>query len=159
MILNLRQRHRVTFCALGLFLPVAFAAGVAARRTVPEITSAPSVLDLRSGLPGRLIRTESDLWPGKAIMTILRAKPSGSLTVEFMFKELPGPDVLVYWVAGESSPRKRLPDNAQLLGQLSNQTELPLAEKPGVGRFVLYSLADHEIVATSKPLNVSPVPR
>jgi hypothetical protein len=157
MILALRKRHRVIFCTMTVLLPVAFAAGLSGRRTVPVAASTPSVLHSGSRSPGRVIRTESDLWPGKRILTILRAKPAGSLTVEFMFKELAGPDVLVYWVAGWSLPGERLPDNAQLLGQLSNQIELTLPEKPEVGRFVLYSLADQEIVARSKPLNVPPV--
>jgi hypothetical protein len=72
-----------------------------------------------------------------------------------MFEDLVGPDVLVYWVPSEGISGETIPGNAQLLGPLSSQEALSLPEKPGrIGRFVLYSLANHEIVATSKPVNV-----
>jgi hypothetical protein len=77
------------------------------------------------------------------------------LTAEFTFQDSAGPDVLVYWLPSESVSGGALPENAQLLGPLLHQAALSLPEKPGrIGRFVLYSLANHEIVATSTPLNV-----
>ena len=72
-----------------------------------------------------------------------------------MFRDLAKPDVLVYWAAGKETAVEGLPDNARLLGALSNHAPLPIpADVRGeAGRFVLYSLADHEVVATSKALS------
>jgi hypothetical protein len=110
-------------------------------------------------LRGRVILTEHDLWPGKRIVTILRTTVADSLTAEFLFQDLAGPDVWVYWVPSERFSGGALPGNAQLLEPLSSQATLSLPKKPGeIGRFVLYSVANHEIVATSKPLNVPPHP-
>jgi hypothetical protein len=68
-----------------------------------------------------------------------------------MFQDLAKPDVLVYWAAGKESAVEGLPDNARLLGALSILTPLSI---PGdvrgeTGRLMLYSLADHEVVAAS----------
>jgi hypothetical protein len=51
-----------------------------------------------------------------------------------------------------------LPDVARLLGPVSNRAGLRLPDDPGdMGLLILYSLANHEIVATSKPLNLRPL--
>jgi hypothetical protein len=73
-----------------------------------------------------------------------------------MFQDLAKPDVLVYWAAGKKKAGDGLPDNARLLGALSNRTPLPIpAEVRGeAGRFVLYSLADHEVLASSRTFMV-----
>src|SRR6266702_2192390 len=44
MIRPLRQRHRRMVIVLGVFLPVAFAVGIAARKSVPGMTSMPKEL-------------------------------------------------------------------------------------------------------------------
>jgi len=44
MIRSLRQRHRRVVIALGAFLPIAFAVGIAARKSVPSMTSLPTEL-------------------------------------------------------------------------------------------------------------------
>jgi hypothetical protein len=76
-----------------------------------------------------------------------------------MFEKLAAPDVLVYWVPSEGFSGGALPVNAHLLGPLSNRAVLDLPEKPGrIGRFALYSLANQEIVAVSKTVNMPPRP-
>jgi len=44
MIRLLRQRHRRMVIALGVILPIAFALGIAARKSVPSLTSLPTEL-------------------------------------------------------------------------------------------------------------------
>ena len=153
MILPLRQRHRVIVCTLGVVLPVAFVIGIAARRPVPLATSVPPELAGKAINFGQVVWTKADLWPGQRIITSLRRDASGSVAVELMFRELVKPDVLVYWVAGKGTVSGSLPDNARLLGVLANSAPLaiPSNERGALGRLMLYSLADHEVVAVSKP--------
>jgi hypothetical protein len=152
MIRPLRQRHRVIVCTLGVLLPVAFATGIAARKPVPVAANVPPGLIGQANDFGNAVWTKADLWPGQCIITRLRRDAAGSVAVELMFRDLAKPDVLVYWAAGKESAAEGLPYNARLLGALSNRS--PLAIPAGVrgeaGRFVLYSLADHEVVAASK---------
>jgi hypothetical protein len=154
MIRPLRKRHRVMVCTLGVLLPVAFAAGLVARKPVPRAATMPSELAGTASDFGRVLWTKADIWPGQRIITSLRRDAAGSVAVELMFHDLAKPDVLVYWAAGKEAASEGLPDNARLLGALSNQTPLtiPAAVRGEVGRFVLYSLADHEVVAASNSL-------
>jgi hypothetical protein len=156
MIRPLRQRHRVMVCMLGVVLPVAFAVGLVARKPVPM---APTV---SAGLTGQgtdfdqAVWTKVDLWPRQQIITSLRREPAGSVAVELMFRHLAKPDVLVYWAAGPKTAAEELPDSARLLGALANRSPLPIpADVRGEsGRFLLYSLADHEVVAASQHIVV-----
>lgn len=154
MIRPLRQRHRVTVCTLGVLLPVAFAAGLLARKPVPVATTVPSGLAGPVHDFGRVVWAKADIWPGQRIITTLRRDAAGSAAVELRFRDLAKPDVLVYWAAGKAAAAEGLPDNARLLGALSNLTllSLPADVRGETGRFVLYSLADHEVVASSKAL-------
>src|ERR1051326_971931 len=153
MIRPIRRRHRATVCTLAVLLPVAFAAGIAARRPVPVATSLPTELSRPMPDHGPIVWTKADLWPGQRIIASLRRGAAGSLAIELMFRDLVKPDVLVYWVAGNEAALDRLPDHARLLGALSNRTLLSIPPDLAgqTGRVVLYSLADHEIVAISKP--------
>ena len=154
MIRPLRQRHRVIVCTLGVLLPVAFAAGLVARKPVPVAATMPPGLAGQGNDFGSVVWTKTDIWPGQRIVTSLRRDSTGSVAVELMFRDLAKPDVLVYWAAGKESAVEGLPANARLLGALSNRAPLPIpADVRGeAGRFVLYSLADHEVVAASKSL-------
>jgi hypothetical protein len=139
-------------CALGVLLPAAFAAGLVARKPIPVAATVPSGLAGPSNDFGKVVWTKTDLWPGQRIITNLRRDAAGSVAVELMLRDLARPDVLVYWAAGKESTVEGLPDHARLLGALSNRTPLPIPTdaRGETGRFVLYSLADHEVVAASK---------
>ena len=155
MIRPLRQRHRAMISALGVLLPVAFAAGIAARRPVP-VASVPPELGGKVRDFAQVVWTKADLWPGQAIITILRRDAADSFAAELTLRDLAKPDVLVYWAAGRESARESLPDNARLLGALAAHLPLllPAEVRDEPGCFVLYSLANHEIVAKSNPFTV-----
>ena len=154
MIRPLRQRHRAVVCTLGVLLPVAFTVGLAARKPVPVTAPVPSGFTDQANDFGGVVWTKTDMWPGQRITTSLRRDSAGSVAVELMCQDLAKPDVLAYWAAGKDAAAEGLPDNARLLGALSNLTPLPIpaAVRGEVGRFVLYSLADQEVVAASKSL-------
>jgi len=153
MIRPLRQRHRVMLSALGVLLPVAFAVGIAARRPVP-VASVPPELGGKVKDFAQVVWTRPDLWPGHGIITTLRRDAMGSVGAELTLRDLAKPDVLVYWAAGKDSTRESLPDNARLLGALAAHVPLllPADVRDEPGCLVLYSLADHEIVAVSTPI-------
>jgi hypothetical protein len=156
MIRPLRRRHRLTVCILGAILPVAFAAGIAARRAVPMAISVPPELTPNAASFGNVVWMKADVWPDQRIITRLRRNAAGSIAVEFTFRELVKPDVLVYWVPGKEAANADLPDDARFVGALANHVPLPIPSdlRGQAGRFVLYSLAAHEIAATSKPFIV-----
>jgi hypothetical protein len=152
MIRPLRQRHRLIVCTLGILLPVAFTAGIAARRSVPMVNSVPKELESKASEFGMVVWTKTDLWPGRGIITSLRRDTVGALAVDLMFRDLVRPDVLVYWTPGTELTGEGLPESARLLGVLANRAplQIPADVRGEAGRFLLYSLAEHERVATSK---------
>jgi hypothetical protein len=153
MIRSLRQRHRLVVTTLGILLPVAFVSGIAGRRQVPLVGSLPAQLAPANVAPGNVVWTKTDTWPNQRIVTSLRRDGTGSAGVELQ-SDLLKPDVLVYWAPGDKSTPMGLPESARLLGSLANGS--PLAVTPDMrsqsGQLVLYSLADHEILAVSKPI-------
>ena len=161
MIRPLRQRHRRMVIALGIFLPIAFAVGISARRPVPTGQSLSATL---AGEPlhfENVVWDRGDLWPQQAIRTrVLSDKTDGKrFAVELSaVNDIVKPDLIVYWVAGNPKVEDTLPDNATLLGAFvqSKPTTLPLPSETAArsGVLVLYSLADHEVIAASKPVGV-----
>ncbi len=154
MILALRQRHRRIIYSLGVLLPMAFVAGLAARHPVPVVDSVPTALAPESPRFDRVVWERADLWPGHDIRTRMLAN-SNSMAVELSPKtELVKPDLIVYWTPAVVGTASNLPANAVLLGAFaqSQPVALPLLHRAIDGALLLYSLADDEIVATSKPL-------
>ena len=157
MIQSLRRRHRGAICTLGVTLPLLFAAGIAGRRPLPIAPSISPELRTSPSWFGNVLWTRTNLWPGQQITTILRGEPTGSQTVEFRFRELIRADVLVYWTRGKQLEGDGLPESAQLLGALAEGVilSLPASARNGEGHLILYSLAEHELVATSEGLVLS----
>ncbi len=144
-------------CALGVVLPIAFVAGIAARKSVPVAATLPSQFVGNAKDFGKVVLTKTEIWPGQRIITSLRRDATGSLAVELRFRDLVKPDVLLYWAAGpEGKAGDELPDNAEFLGALLNGTPLhiPAEARGEAGRFILYSLADHETVASSSAFTI-----
>ena len=156
MIRPLRQRHRRMVIVLGVFLPVAFAVGIAARKSVPGMTSMPNEL---VASPQSFAVTEwerADLFTKTPIQVRLLRERAGAarFAVEFSAaKDFVKPDLIVYWVTGSQNITDTLSENAWLLGTFNSSVALSLwpDAAPGSGVLVLYSLADREVVEVSKP--------
>jgi hypothetical protein len=156
MIRPLRQRHRMMMTAMSLIIPTAFALGIAARKEFPATP------DIRPKIPAETrnyteLWNRNDLWKRKDIRARLLHTESNSerFAVELTSMErIVRPDLLLYWVPAESQIQDSLPDTAYLLGSFdpSATVRLALPDQSGKekGVLVLYSLADHEIVAISK---------
>jgi len=155
MIATLRQRHRRTFFALGIILPVAFIAGIAARQAVPAAKNLPPEFSADNKATS-IVWERADLF-GKAPVTVqfLRATDKAVFIRLTTDKNFVKPDLLVYWAAENQTITDTLPANATLLGTLA-AAQLPVSETlahlPGV--LVLFSLADSEIVDVSKPVTL-----
>jgi hypothetical protein len=156
MIRPLRQRHRRIIIALGILLPVAFAVGIAARKPVPPANELPDALTSAPQSFENLEWGRADLFAKSPVQVrLLRGNnDAGRFAVAFSAaNDFVKPDLLVYWVAGNSGITNTLPDNAILLGAFTSQP-LPLpddAAKSG-GRLLFYSLADNKIVDMSQPI-------
>ena len=159
MIRPLRQLHRHTFVVLGIFIPAAFAVGIAARKAVPENSPLPPALAGVSQ-PFSQILWEQNCFSNAAIHVRLRQAPAvaGKFAVEFSApKNFAQPDLLVYWTAENLANADSLPDHAVLLGSFSAGA-LPLpAAASATGTLILYSLANGEIVDVSKPISLQPL--
>ena len=155
MILPLRRRHRRMFAVIGVLLPVAFVAGVAARKPIPTKAPSDALLSPRQTF-SQSGWNRSDLFTTVAVRVQLLhdgANTNRSALQISTPKDFVKADLLVYWLPAESILRDNIPDVAILLGAFSGQ---PLPMPPTVagkpGSLVLYSLADHEIVEASKQL-------
>jgi hypothetical protein len=155
MIRPLRQRHRRIVSVLGVCLPVAFAVGIAARKPAPTMAVLPPLGGEAGPHFTKVMWAKDDLWPGQTIRTRLVADATGHFAVELTpGKNFIRPDLLVYWTPNHAKAGDKLPDNATLLGAFTAERQLPLSREltsPG-GALVLYSLADHEVVAVSKSI-------
>jgi hypothetical protein len=158
MILPLRRRHRRMFAAISFLLPVAFAAGVAARKPIPTTT-------LPNPLPSAQATFSINQWERHDLFTdtalrveLLRdASNTNHSAIQMSApKDFVKADLLVYWLPAESTLKDNIPDDAVLLGAFVSGQLLAvpptLTAKPG--SLVLYSLADHEITAVSKPVTL-----
>jgi hypothetical protein len=143
---------------LGVFLPVAFAAGIAARRPVPGMTSLPKELGASREKVAATEWERADLFAKTPIQVRLLREGAGPghFALEFSAaKDFVKPDLIVYWVSGSPKITDTLPQNARLLGAFNPSLALPLPAEAEttVGTLVLYSLANHELVEASKPFS------
>jgi hypothetical protein len=154
MILPLRRRHRRVFAIVGLLLPLAFIAGIAARKPIPTAALSADVFSERKTFT-KALWDRSDLFPKTALRVQVLSQEATTNRCAIQFsaaKDFVKADLLVYWLPAESKTTDAIPDDAILLGVFSPSSPLPLSAgsvgKPGV--LVLYSLADHEIVDVSR---------
>ena len=155
MILPLRRRHRRMFTVIAILLPVAFVAGVAARRPIPTTAPPEALLSPRQTF-SQNAWNRSDLFTNVAIRVQLlhdAANTNRSALQISPPKDFVKADLLVYWLPAESILKDNIPDDAVLLGAFVSGQPLPMpptvAQKSG--RLILYSLADHEILSVSQP--------
>lgn len=158
MILPLRQRHRLIFAVLGVLLPVAFAVGIAARKTATPAETLPPELSSQTQTFTATDQERNDLFAKSGVKVRrwqdLNARKLGIGLVAP--KEFVKPDLIVYWLPGQQEISDHVPADATLLGSFVS-TVLPLpaeaAEKEGA--LILFSLADQEIVDVSKQVRFS----
>ena len=155
MILPLRRRHRRMFTVIAILLPVAFVAGVAARRPIPTTAPPEALLSPRQTF-SQSAWNRSDLFTNVAIRVQLLHDAANTNRSALQFsppKDFVKADLLVYWLPAESILKDNIPDDAVLLGAFVSGQPLPMpptvAQKSG--RLILYSLADHEILSVSQP--------
>ena len=157
MIRPLRRRHRHIVIAMGIFLPVAFGVGIAARKPAPLVNELPAALEVASQ-PFEITEwRRDDLFPKSPIKVRLLRKQSGAgkFAVSFsVANNFLKPDLLVYWIAASPNITDKLPETAQLLGAFDSSSSLVLPAEAATqtGVLILYSLADNEIVDVSKPI-------
>jgi len=146
------------FAVIGILLPVAFVAGVAARKPIPKAS-------LPAGLPSGQETFSLNQWERLDLFTntavrvqLLREASNTNRTAIQMSapKDFVKADLLVYWLPAESTLKDTVPDDAVLLGAFISGQPLPvppaLTGKPG--SLVLYSLADHELIAVSQSVTL-----
>jgi hypothetical protein len=156
MIRPLRQRHRRMVTFIGVLLPIAFGAGIAARKPAPAAARLPMAL---AGTAQHFEAVEwerDDLFTKTSIQVRLlreRVDAGHSAVALFAPKDFLKPDLIVYWVAGSPDPTDKLPENARLVGVFNSSAalSLPADAALGSGVLVLYSLADQQVVEVSKP--------
>ena len=157
MIRPLRQFHRRAWLALGIVLPVAFIAGIAARQPLPEVNSLPKEISPATAAFASEVWSRADLFPKSPVrIRLLREEvAAGKYAVALSAaNDFVKPDLLVYWSDGKSGNPDILPANAILLGAFTTpQLRLPPDAEKTDGRLVLYSLADNEIVDVSQPIH------
>ncbi|MDR3456266.1 MAG: hypothetical protein P4N60_02380 [Verrucomicrobiae bacterium] len=159
MIHPLRQRHRHIIIALGILLPVAFAAGIAARKPLPEVNTLPDGISPPINLFAAEVWSREDLFYMSPVRIRLLREQSGTGKFAVTLaaaKDFVKPELLVYWLYGNPSVTNALPHNAILLGSFTApQLPLPAVAEKTNGLLVLYSLADNQIVDVSKPIHLA----
>ena len=154
----LRQRHRRMVWALGVLLPVTLGLSLATRKAVPVGSEIPAALLGRA----RNFETTAMVYPQLFPKLRLTARllreghEGGSYAVEFApASNFIEPDLLVYWAPGEPTIAGALPTNAVNLGVFGpGPLPLPTEFASSKGVFVLYSLANQQIVGVSAPIQL-----
>src|SRR6266404_4950209 len=119
MIRPLRKRHRRMVIVLGVFLPVAFAVGIAARKPVPGMTSLPKELVVSPQIFAVTEWERADLFTKTPIQVRLLRESAGTghFAVELSApKDFEKPDLIVYWLAVGTRITDTIPDDAFVLG-------------------------------------------
>jgi len=159
MTLPLRQRHRRMFAVLGVLLPLAFVAGIAAHKPVPAQGSLANQFFSSRETFTTTQWERGDLFTNAPIQVRLLRERAGHGQFALQLSsahDFVKPDLLVYWSSGAGTIAETIPDNAVLLGVFNSNLPLPFpAETTATnGVLVLYSLADHETVALSKSISL-----
>jgi hypothetical protein len=160
MIRPLRHRHRWQVLALGILLPIAFVFGVLARKPVPAPAELPAELTPAPLPLGSLVWNRDHLFPKAPVSIRLWEQRNHSSSFAVVFSAPANfikPDLMVYWLDKNSDLYDGLPTNAILLGAFGSAA-LPIPDHAPSwgGEFVLYSLADGEVVDASQPIQLNP---
>jgi hypothetical protein len=149
MISSLRNRHRIMVASLAVIAPAVFVAGVLVRKPFP-VSDPSSIIRQKVDSNTTAVLLENKfLWKRRAkVARVIADKNTPSISfIELQAaNDLAEPDALVYWSLVQPS-QDRIPDNAKLLGKLSNNRVESLSLPEGIGYLILYSLAHRKIVA------------
>lgn len=152
MTRRLRQRHRYVFILLAALLPVGIVLGLTGRKVVPTTAGLPASLTRQTG-PLQEIWKRPSLFPERNIaVRLLHSAEGDGLAIE-LTGNLSAPDLLVYWSSMASTGD--LPPDVVLLGRFGQSVAAPRNVVGRNGHLVLYSLANHEVVATSQGFELS----
>jgi len=159
MIQPLRRRHRQVFTLLGFTLPMILIVGFATHSPMPAPTGSPTGLVSASPAIASVVWQRDGLFAKAPVQVRLLHNPTetGAFALNLTgARDFLKPDLLAYWVSGQPEITDTLPGNARLLGAFSaNALPLPAEAVRGTGVLVLYSLADNEIVAVSRPVQLN----
>ena len=155
MIRPLRQRHRIAISAIAILLPIAFVAGIAARKTIPAMELPPAIIQPQPAF-SHLVFKKDNLWPDLevAVRVFADSLPPANLIVELQPRSyIKMPDILIYWSPRPANSLEKLPENAFLVGTLSGvearRFPLPSPALNSDGSLILYSLARQEMIAAA----------
>jgi hypothetical protein len=155
MIRPLRQRHRRMMIALAVLVPVTFVVAIAARKPFPESASISSILAPAPQALSASIWDRDGLFADVPIHSRLLREFPGAGRFAIALSAGPNflkPDLLVYLASSAPKAGAALPGDAKLLGAFN--ATLPLPDRAEGQSLVLYSLADHEVIAVSSPINL-----
>lgn len=147
------------FAVIGVLLPAAFVAGVAARKPIPTAKELPNTLSSAQATFSMKQWEREDLFSNIAVRVQLLREASSMTRTAIQIsapKDFVKADLLVYWVHAELTLKDKIPDDTVLLGAFVSGQPLPvppvLTAKPG--SLFLYSLANQEIVGTSRQISL-----
>ena len=148
MIRPLRNRHRATFAALAVALPIGLVAAIASRETRPVQSALPAALAApQSEWPNA--RALGRLWPELDV----DARQLGNMIELAPGRDFRFPDVLVYF-ATEAASGEDLPEGAVLLGKLSAGGDAPqrffLSSQHLSGHLILFSLGHYTVIGSAE---------
>lgn len=159
MIASLRRRHALMWSVLAGTLPLAFATGLLGRTRTAVMDALPAGL---AGAPVAALNPQAAIarvpFAGRPddALQVWHGIGTGNVTqLEMIGPDAPAADRLLYWAPSPADrPVTGLSAQARLLGAwepgafLAWPEDLPAAD--GVeGRFMIYSLVDQEVIATS----------
>jgi hypothetical protein len=142
------------FAVLGGLLPLLFVLGIVLRRPVPREGTLPPELSPQPVTFSATGYERGDLFAESPVrVRLFRDQASNTLAVGLSAaKNFLKPDLMVYWSGGSPTTRETLPPGAKLLGAfVTTVLVLPPEASTTDGCLILFSLANQEIVATSKP--------
>ena len=152
MTRRLRQHQRYAFILLAALLPVGIVLGLTGRKVVPTTAGLPANPTRQVG-PVQEVWKRPSLFPGRNIdARMLRTAEGDGLAIE-LTGNVSAPDLLVYWSSMASTVE--LPPDAVLFGRFGQTTPAPRNLVGRNGHLILYSLANHEVVATSQAFELS----
>lgn len=150
MIRPLRRGHRYVFLALTAILPATVVVGLSGRKPVPSVSLPPVLGAAEPG--GQEVWRRADLFGANRITARLLRRQDRGLHME-VTGNVAAPDLLIYWTSNTAGAD--LPADAVLLGRFGHSAVVPSNLHGRSGQLVLYSLANHEVVAASQTLQFS----